>query len=214
MQPELVIFDCDGVLVDSETVSNEVLARNLTRHGLEMTTAECMSHFVGGTMKSVGETAAGWGADLPSDWIDQIYGEIYARLRQGVPAIDGVVAVLDRIDQAGIPFCVASNGSEEKMAITLGHTGLLSRFESAMFSAHTLGVAKPDPGLYLHAADRFGIRPEACAVIEDSLSGVVAARRAGMKCYGYSAHDDGGRLAEHGAEVFYDMSDLAGLLGL
>lgn len=214
MQPELVIFDCDGVLVDSETVSNEVLARNLTRHGLEMTTAECMSHFVGGTMKSVGEKASDWGADLPADWIDQIYGEIYARLRQGVPAIAGVVNVLDRIDRAGIPFCVASNGSEEKMSITLGHTGLLSRFETAMFSAHTLGVAKPDPGLYLHAANTFGISPEFCAVIEDSLSGVTAARRAGMKCYGYSAHDDGAGLAEEGAEVFHDMAELAGLLGI
>ncbi len=214
MQPELVIFDCDGVLVDSEVASNEVLARNLTRHGLEMTTADCMSLFVGGTMKSVGEKAADWGAELPPDWIDQIYGEIFARLRQGVPAITGVVAVLDRIDQAGIPFCVASNGSEEKMAITLGHTGLLSRFETVMFSAHTLGVAKPDPGLYLHAAGKFGIQPRGCAVIEDSLSGVVAASRAGMKCYAYSAHDDGSRLAEQGAEVFHEMSDLVGLLGI
>lgn len=214
MQPELVIFDCDGVLVDSEIASNEVLARNLTRYGLEMTPDDCMSHFIGGTMKSVGEKAAGWGADLPSDWIDQIYGEIFARLRQGVPAVAGVVAVLDLIDQAGIPFCVASNGSEEKMAITLGHTGLISRFETVMFSAHTLGVAKPDPGLFLHAAAKFGVRPGACAVVEDSLSGVVAASRAGMKCYGYCAHDDGSRLAENGAEVFHDMSDLAGLLGV
>lgn len=214
MRPELVIFDCDGVLVDSETVSNEILARNLTRHGLEMTTDDCMTLFVGGTMKSVGEAAASRGADLPSGWIDQIYGEIYARLRQGVPAIDGVVAVLEQIETVGIPYCVASNGSEEKMGITLGHTGLLKRFEAVMFSAHTLGVAKPDPDMYLHAAAKFGIAPGACAVIEDSLSGATAAKRAGMRCYGYAAHDDGAHLARQGAVVFRQMAELPGLLGI
>ncbi len=212
--PDLVIFDCDGVLVDSEPVTNQILVDNLARYGLQITLADCMTLFVGGTMRGVESRAREFGANLPANWIDEIYGEIYARLRQGVLPVRGIEAVLDRLEAANIPYCVASNGSEEKMGITLGETGLARRFEGNRFSAHTLGVAKPDPRLFLIAAEKMGHDPAHAVVIEDSPTGVKAAARANIPCFGYAEHDDGARLAAEGAYLFHDMADLPALLHL
>ena len=213
-RPDLVIFDCDGVLVDSETVSNRVLAENLTRHGLPMTLERSMQLFVGGTMRGVGEQARRMGADLPPDWVDEVYAETYAALRAGVDVIAGIPELLDHLDAARIPYAVGSNGSEAKMEITLGQNGLMDRFKGAIFSAHTLKTAKPDPGLYLAAAAHFGVDPARAVVVEDSATGATAAARAGMRCLGYAAHDDGARLAATGAEMFHSMFAVPGLIGL
>lgn len=214
IRPGLVIFDCDGVLVDSEIAINEVISRNLATHGLQMSPRDCMDRFMGGTMIAVKQTATSLGASLPDNWIDEIYGEMYARLKLGIAAIDGIAPFLDQLEEAGIAYCVASNGSEEKMAITLGGTKLLGRFENAMFSAHTLGIAKPDPGLFLHAAATFGVEPSDCLVIEDSVAGTRAARLAGMRCFGYAAHDDGSALANEEAIVFGEMRAIAAQIRL
>ena len=212
--PHLVIFDCDGVLVDSEPITNQILVDNLARYDLQVSLADCMTLFVGGTMRGVETRARELGADLPKNWIDEIYGDIYARLRQGLPSVRGIEAVLDRLEAADIPYCVASNGSEEKMEITLGATGLARRFEGNRFSAHTLGVAKPDPRLFLIAAEKMGGDAAHAAVIEDSPTGAKAAARAHIPCFGYAEHDDGARLAAEGAYVFHDMADLPALLRL
>jgi len=214
MRPELVIFDCDGVLVDSETATNEVIAANLREYGLNLTARDCMALFVGGTMASVGERAREMGAPLPDAWVDQIYVQMYARLRAGIDPVPGIGAVLDRLDATGVPYCVASNGTEEKMQITLGHTGMLPRFAGRIFSAHTVGVAKPEPDLFLTAARSQGIDPSACVVIEDSATGATAAKRAGMVCYGYAIDGTGPALQQAGARVFDDMAHLPDLLGL
>lgn len=213
-RPDLVIFDCDGVLVDSETVSNTVLAVNLTRHGLPMTADRCMDLFVGGTMASVDDTARTMGADLPVDWIDEIYAETYAALRAGVDVIAGIPELLDRLDAERIPFAVGSNGSDDKMQITLGQNGLLGRFGDAIFSAHTLKTAKPDPDLYLAAAAHFGVDPSRAVVIEDSATGATAAARAGMRCLGYAPHGDGAALKTAGAEIIDSMFAVPMLIGL
>jgi len=213
--PKLVIFDCDGVLVDSEIASNEVLVANLARYGLQLTLAECMELFVGGTMKGVMAKARDMGADLPADWVADVYQEIYTRLKQGVPLVDGIPGLLAMLDTRGIPVCVASNGSEEKMRITLGPSGLWQRFHpNAMFSAHTLGVAKPEPGLFLAAASHFDVQARDCLVIEDSANGATAALRAGMRCLGYAPDGGGERLVAQGAELFDDMTMVPGLIGL
>ena len=209
---DLVIFDCDGVLVDSEVVSNQVMVDNLARYGLSLTLKDCMGHFVGGTMTGVMAKARDMGADLPDGWIDEIYAETYAALKAGVPLVRGIPEVLAQLDVQGVPVCVASNGSRDKMKITLGQNGLWDRFEDAMFSAHELGVGKPEPDLFLAAAKHFGAKRP--AVIEDSPSGALAAKRAGMRCFGYAEHDDGARVAAHGAQVFHDMLDLPALLEL
>ena len=211
---ELILFDCDGVLVDSEGPSNIVLAKNLSGHGLPMTPEDCEAQFIGGTMAMVGEKARTMGAQLPDDWIYEIYAQLYARLTEGVDVIAGIPGVLDRLEALGIPFCVCSNGSEEKMTITLGQTGLWNRFDGAIYSAHTLGVAKPDPDLYLIAAERHGVDPAHCVVIEDSLAGVTAAIRAGMRCLAYVAEGDGVRLSDQGAEIIRHMSEIPERVGL
>ncbi len=209
---DLVIFDCDGVLVDSEVASNEVMMKNLAGYGLELTLPECMSLFVGGTMAGVMDKARDLGADLPDNWLDQIYDEIHERLRKGVPVVNGIPELLTVLEENGLPFCVASNGSFDKMRITLGQNGLWDRFSNAMFSAYDLGVGKPDPTMFLTAARRFDAR--APVVIEDSVNGVVAAGRAGMRCLAYATHDDGAQFATLGAQVFSDMADVPELLGI
>lgn len=213
-RPKLVIFDCDGVLVDSEGAHSDVVSRNLARYGLTLTADECHALFVGTRMAAIGAVAAGMGATLPDDWVEEVYGEVFVRLKEGVPVIAGIPRLLDTLDAAGIAFCVASNGSEDKMAITLGGNRILDRFEDRMFSAYTLGTWKPDPGLFLHAAAAFGVAPPDCVVVEDSQTGTIAARQAGMRCYGYAPNGDGARLAGEGATVFRDMAALPGMLGL
>ncbi len=209
---DLVIFDCDGVLVDSEVLSNQVMVDNFTRYGLHLSLIECMSLFVGGTMSGVQDKARALGADLPDDWTEQIYAEIYAALKAGTPLVEGIPDLLAQLDAQGIPYCVASNGRPEKMQITLGQNGLWERFKDVMFSAHELGAGKPEPTLFLTAARHFGAQNP--VVIEDSENGVTAAIRADMRCLAYAAHDDGARLAALGGEVFTDMSRVPGLLGL
>ncbi len=208
---DLVIFDCDGVLVDSETISNQVMVDNLAGYGLNLSLQDCMSMFVGGTMSGVRDSARKMGADLPDDWTEQIYAQIYDVLRVGVPVIPGIPELLRHLDERGVPFCVASNGRREKMQITLGQNGLWDRFQNVVFSAHEVGSAKPDPGLFQTAAQHFGAKSP--VVIEDSANGVTAAIRARMRCLAYAPHDDGARLAGLGAEVFRDMKDVPRLLG-
>ena len=210
----LVIFDCDGVLVDSEVIFNQTLVDSLGAHGLPLTLERCMDLFVGGTIAGIKPMAEKMGAILPDTWVEDLYTEAYARLAQSVELVDGIVSALDALDAAGVPYCVASNGRPAKMEITLGRTGLLDRFRDVMFSAQTIGTAKPAPELFLHAASASGAAIEDCVVIEDSLNGVLAAKRAGMKCYGYVPHGGGEKLAAEDAILFDDMSALPKLLGL
>lgn len=213
--PKLVIFDCDGVLVDSEIATNHVLIEDLATRGLNVTMDQCMDLFVGGTMKGVYAKARAMGADLPEGWVELIYAKMYARLEEGIDLVPGVPELLAQLKAANIPFCVASNGSEAKMKITLGQNGLWDMFHPhAMFSAHSLGIAKPDPGLFLAAASHFDVQARDCVVIEDSETGVLAAARAGMRCLGHVPHGNGTRLAKHNAEVFQSMEDVAALLSL
>lgn len=213
-RPGLVIFDCDGVLVDSEWPSNEVMAKNLTGHGFDLSTEDCMRMFVGDSMEMVQARLQKMGANLPENWISEIYEETFARLQQGVEVVTGVMDVIDRLKAHGIPICVASNGSEEKMQITLGQNGLLPHFQEAVFSANSLGVSKPDPTLFLHAAAAFGIPPAETIVIEDSVQGVTGGVNAGMQVYGYAPHGNEAALADAGAIVFSHMEELHAPLGL
>ncbi|UWQ96029.1 HAD family phosphatase [Rhodobacteraceae bacterium M385] len=216
MPPELVIFDCDGVLVDSEPLSNQTITDALADMGIQMPLAEVMGMFVGKSMTQVAASVRAMGAAMPGtdrEWIDSIYATTYARLREGVDPIPGVVSVLDALDAAGVPYCVASNGSDEKMDITLGNTGMAQRFKGKRFSAHTLGVSKPDPELFFIAAKYMGVAPGRAVVIEDSGAGALGAQRAGMRCFGY-APEGGSALEEVGAQVFRSMDDLPALLGL
>lgn len=213
--PGAVIFDCDGVLVDSEGIAFDLLGGELARHGLPLERGEMERLFIGGTIAGLWQRARAMGADLPDDWVAAFYERLYAALAQGTPLIAGIEAVLDMLDRAGVPYGVGSNGSQAKMAVTLGqHPAVLARLEGRLFSGQALEMPKPAPGLYLHVAQVLGVAPAACVVVEDSPAGCIAARAAGMVCYGYAAHGDGAALAAEGAIVFHRMADLPGFWGI
>jgi len=214
LRPRLVIFDCDGVLVDSEPLANAFLLQDLSRYGLNLTMIDCDKLFIGGTMKGAAIVARQMGADLPDNWVDDFYPRFYAHLEKGVPLVNGVLDVLNLVRDANIPLCVVSNGSEEKMQITLDQNGLWERFQGAIFSAHTYGTAKPDPELLLIAARQFGVTPADCIVIDDSPSGCKGAANAGMRCIGFAERSDGKKLSATGATVIKSMAELPPLLGL
>lgn len=213
-RPEYVLFDCDGVLVDSERITSRVLRDDLARHGLDLPEARIEALFVGGTMAGVMRTARDMGAELPNDWLDQVYGAIFAALEVECVAVPGIVAVLDALDAAGIGYAVGSNGPIAKMDVTLRCTGLWSRFEGRVYSAHDCAASKPAPDVYLKAARQAGIAPAQCAVIEDSATGARAGQAAGMAVYGFARGGSHAKLAPHCRALFDDMGELAGLLGL
>lgn len=214
MTPQLVIFDCDGVVVDSEPVTLGFLRDELAAFGLDMTVERVTEQFIGGTLSGVPQKARGMGADLPDGWVEDFYARLYDRLAEGTAPMPGVVALLDRLDAAGIGYCVASNGRVAKMRVTLGqHPATWARLQGRMFSVEHVGVPKPAPDLFLHAAATMGQPPKACVVIEDSPTGARAAQAAGMLCFGYAPEGGCAKLAAEGAQVFRSMEELPALIG-
>lgn len=212
--PELIIFDCDGVLVDSEVIFNEVLRDDLAGYGLELSVKESMNLFVGGSMESVQAAVATRGIELPSHWVELLYSKVETRLGAGVDVVEGIPELLKALTDKAIPFCVASNGPIKKMLLTLGQNDLLTYFENGLFSAYELNSWKPEPTLFLHAAKQFGIAPENCLVIEDSLNGTLAAKNAKMPCLAYAPEGHNEALAETGASCFTAMAEIPALIGL
>lgn len=215
--PQAVLFDCDGVIVDSEGPSFLLFVEELAKHGLPLTLEEFETRFVGGTVEMVAERARAAGAQLPRGWVARFYERMYAMLAAGVPLVDGVTWVLDRLDAAGIPFAMGSNGSMEKMQITLGQHGLMGRFR-VVLSGQEIGAPKPAPDVYLQAARACDADPAACVVIEDSANGAKAGLAAGMRVLGYAEHGaetpSALALTALGVPLFHRMTDLPGLLGL
>lgn len=211
MRPKLVIFDCDGVLVDSEGPMAEVLAANLTRHGLPVSPGDVHRLFTGGTLDGVGERARALGARLPETWVADTYVEVYARLREGVPPIDGVLDLVAELDRAGIARWVASNGTFEKMRITLTPSGLWDMFEGRILSREG-HRAKPAPDMILAAMAAEGMGQEDTVMIDDSVPGCTSARNAGVRCLGFAAASDAESLAATGAEVVRSMAEVRALL--
>ncbi len=215
----LTIFDCDGVLVDSELVCNRVLAADLAGLGLEIGLEDCMARFVGKSMPTVqAELEAEAGLSFPAGWPEAVRARTIATLeREPVPAVPGVRRVIESLKAAGRPYCVASSGRVEKMRATLGSSGLKPFFaDRVLFSSTMVARGKPAPDLFLHAAAEMGFGPEACTVIEDSLPGVQGATAAGMRVLAYcgAAYADPDAYRALGAVVFTGMGELPGLLGI
>jgi len=209
---ELVIFDCDGVLVDSERISVRVDVAVLAQLGWPMTEAEVIERFMGRTEADMAaEIEAHLGRPLPANWEEpfrHLYREAFEAELKPVPGI------LEALDAIAGPICVASSGTHERMRYTLGLTGLYPRFAGRIFSASEVARGKPAPDLFLHAAGRMGVRPAACAVVEDSRYGVEAARGAGMRAFGYAGGlSPRAWLEGPGTVVFDEMRDLPRLLG-
>lgn len=213
--PKAVLFDCDGVLVDTEPPTFQLLQTELAERGLSLEITEMERLFVGGTMEKLAEQSRAMGADLSPDWVDQFYVKLYKHLETNAPVIEGVIALLDRLDAAGIAYAVGSNGRGAKMQVSLGqHPELLARFNGHVYSGQDLGCPKPDPGLYLHAAQALGIASEHCVVVEDSATGALAAANAGIRCMGYAPHGASAALLATGAVPFTSMLALPDLLGV
>jgi len=214
MTPKAVLFDCDGVLVDSEPLGLALLQDDLARHGFAITMDEIHAGWVGMTISGVADKARKLGAALPPDWTDRHYALLYHRLAEGIPLIPGVEDLLDRLDAAGISYAVGSNGTRRKMEITLSqHPRVWPRLKDHLHSGQELARPKPDPALCLNAAADLGVAPGDCVVVEDSAPGCRAGVAAGMRTLGLARHDDGARLAAEGAEVFHSMDDLPARLG-
>lgn len=208
---ELVIFDCDGVLVDSEPIANRVFSELLGEVGLPMSYDETVRTFVGRSVATcVGMVEERIGCAVPEGWVDDWRRRTLDAFSRELRAVEGVQAVLERLD---VPFCVASSGEPSKMRFTLGMTGLLPRFEGRMFSAVEVPRGKPAPDLFLHAARRMGAAPARCAVVEDTAVGVQAGAAAGMTVFGFAAMSDPDALRAAGAaHVFHRMHELPHLL--
>ena len=214
MTVKAVLFDCDGVIVDSEDIAFALIGAELSAHGLDLSHDQLAGLFLGGTMRGVYVTALERGDDLPPNWVALFYEKLYARLAEGTPLIPGVEALLDRLDAARIAYAIGSNGAMKKMEVTLGqHPQVLRRFRGRMFSGQDLGKPKPAPDLYLHTAAALGMAPGDCVVVEDSPTGARAARAAGMRCFGYAPQGNAA-LAAEGAVLFGDMAEVPGLIGL
>lgn len=210
---DLVVFDCDGVLVDSEPIANEVLAERLATVGLELSVAEVMDRFVGRTREGcialAGELL---GRPLPAGFAADWDHALYTRLRRELRPVEGVLEVLEGLDR---PYCAASNSSRQRLRLGLEAAGLWDRFEGRAFSAEEVARPKPAPDLFLHAAARMATAPGRCVVVEDTPTGVRAGVAAGMTVLGYAAapHADRAGLEAAGARLFERMADLPGLLG-
>ncbi len=208
---ELVIFDCDGVLIDSERLAVKVDAEVLGELGWPLTEAEVIKRFVGRSDRDAhAEIEAHLGHQLPDGFdeaVEHRYRDAFA------DALTPVEGVLDALDQIALPTCVASSGTHDHMRFTLGLTGLYERFAGRIFSAEDVANGKPAPDLFLHAAERMATRPAGCAVVEDSRPGVQAARAAGMRVLAFAGGlSPADALEGPDTTVFDDMRDLPSLL--
>ena len=210
----LVIFDCDGVLVDSEIITNRVFATMINELGVPVTLDDMFEKFVGRTMSyCCGLITQMSGRPLPEDFVAQYRLRTTAALHAELRAVPGIENALDAIDARGLPYCVASSGSHDKMRTTLGITGLFARMAGKLFSVTEVVNAKPAPDVFLHAARMCGVEPGSCCVVEDSPIGVTAGVAAGMTVFGYCAHTPQQRLIDAGAhQTFSDMSRLPQLI--
>jgi HAD superfamily hydrolase (TIGR01509 family) len=207
----LVIFDCDGVLVDTERIAVRIDVMVLAQLGWSMTEAEVVQRFMGRSDEEMtADIEAHLGRRLPDSW-EEPFRHLY---RQAFEAeLEPVAGVVEALDAIATPTCVASSGTHEKIRFTLGLTGLYERFAGRIFSVSDVARGKPAPDLFLHAAARMGVPPGQCAVVEDSRYGVEAARAAGMRAFGYAGGlAPKGSLAGPHTVVFEDMRELPRLL--
>jgi HAD superfamily hydrolase (TIGR01509 family) len=178
-----VIFDCDGTLVDSEFLSNEVIVEMVAEHGLVLSVDEAVRSFRGGKLADcVADLEARLGRSLPADFVPSYRARVLDAFRTRLRPVDGALELVRSLSQT---ICVASSGPVDKIELSLSLTGMLPFFAGRIFSSYEVGSWKPDPGLFLHAARAVGAAPAECAVVEDSLPGIRAGLAAGMTVFAF-----------------------------
>ncbi|WHM37333.1 HAD family hydrolase [Streptomyces sp. BPTC-684] len=214
MRYDLIIFDNDGVLVDSEPISNTILAEYLTELGFPTSYEESIRDYMGSAMHRIHDLIQErTGQMLPADFDDAFHARVFAAFERELQPVAGAADVLAKLVADGVPYCVASSGSHERIRVGHRTTGLDEWFEEEwVFSSQDVGRGKPAPDLFLYAAERMGVAPERCAVVEDSPLGVQAALAAGMDVYGFTAMTPEERL-QGATALFSDMAQLRELLG-
>ncbi|MBC3843681.1 HAD family hydrolase [Streptacidiphilus sp. 4-A2] len=216
MRYDLVIFDNDGVLVDSEPISNRLLADYLTGLGFPTTVEDSYRDFMGAAAHTVHDVIAARydGATLPENFDQDFHARVFAAFQEQLMPVPGAAELVKQVQDSGLRYCVASSAHHAWIRTALTKAGLAGFFtDGQLFSAQDVGRGKPAPDLFLHAAAVMGVPPERCVVLEDSPLGVAAARAAGMDVFGYTALTPRERLAA--ATGLYDDTALVpGLLGL
>lgn len=202
-QFDLVIFDCDGVLVDSEPIVNRVFAEVLTEFGFPITAAELMQRFTGKSLQTCLDLIEqSFGKSVPENFVAHCREREIAALEQELQPITGILETLEYLP---LPRCVASNSSHRHIQLVLTLTELLPQFAGKIYSAYDVDRPKPFPDVYLYAAQQMGIPPERCLVIEDTVTGVQAGCAAGMTVFGYAERSDRVALAAAGATFVFDQ---------
>jgi HAD superfamily hydrolase (TIGR01509 family) len=209
---DLVIFDCDGVVVDSERIVHQVFGDFIRSLGADLDVARMNELFLGRRLADCLAIVEGiTGRAPPPDALGRYRAERDRVLRERVQPVEGIRDVLEALT---VPYCIASSGDHAKMRTTLGTTGLLSLFEGRLYSGTEVARGKPAPDVFLFAAERMGVPPERVAVIEDSVNGVRAGCAAGMTVFGFAGLVSAADLAAAGAErTFSAMRELPPLLG-
>jgi HAD superfamily hydrolase (TIGR01509 family) len=210
---ELVIFDCDGVLVDSEPIAARMTAENVRELGLPMTPEQAKAEFLGDTFANIIRTLEQrLGRPVPQDWPERCQARLFEAFRRELKSVPGAKRTVEHLLELGLKVAVGSQGAPEKMHVTLSVTGLLPYFEGRVFSAATVARPKPAPDLFLHIASALGVAPERAVVVEDSTRGVQAAKAAGMRVFGYTGTLGAAPLAAAGAETIDDLMLIPQLL--
>ncbi len=214
LKPALVIFDCDGVLVDSKGIAFDVSREMAAELGISLSFEEHERYFGIRDSDMFNCLAVNYGVVLPEDFLRRVEEKKMTRYLLGVPAITGALHAVRKVAEAGLPMCVASSGTKERTNLKLKPLGLLAYFGAHVFSGYEVSNGKPSPDIFLYASEKMGVDPGDCVVIEDSAAGVQAGMEAGMRVLGYSPKSDMQGLSDLGAEVFVSMAEVPGLIGL
>jgi HAD superfamily hydrolase (TIGR01509 family) len=200
---DLVIFDNDGVVVDSELLANRILSDLLTESGHPTSIEECIRDYMGGTLAGVRSSVRErWGDELPDAFDDRYHDRLFTAFSTDLQPVRGIERVLNELDR---PYCLASSGTFDRINRSLSVTGLSEYFRGRIFSAEQVAKGKPAPDLFLHVAATLAVPIQRCVVIEDSPNGVAAARAAGMTVFGYAALTPAERLRD--AEVTFEAME-------
>lgn len=210
MKYKCIIFDCDGILVDSEGISNGILIEMANSLGADIDPKDALRNFAGKSLQSVlTEIAYLIDRKLPDQFEAQYRKRTFEAFRTDLRPIEGIHELLNKIQ---VPYCVASSGPLEKIRLNLTTTGLIEKFENRMFSSYEIGSWKPNPEIFEYAAKKMGFSPSECAVIEDSIAGIRAAIKGGFDVYGFATSSNRTELKNEGAMVFSLMQELGELL--